>query len=61
MIHGYIALRPAKVAEKLGVKKSTLTALRKRPDFPKPVRITDRAIAFVESEVDAWIDSRRST
>lgn len=26
--------------------------------FPKPVKIGNRSIAFVESEVDDWIDQR---
>ncbi|MFS8150948.1 helix-turn-helix transcriptional regulator [Vreelandella titanicae] len=29
-----------------------------RGDFPKPVRIGPRAVAWVEAEVDEWIQQR---
>lgn len=45
--------------DKTTLKRSTAYVLmRDDPTFPKPVKIGARRIAFVESEVDAWIDSR---
>ncbi|MBL8389346.1 MAG: AlpA family phage regulatory protein [Hydrogenophaga sp.] len=29
------------------------------PDFPKPIKLGSRAIGFIESEVDAWLLSRK--
>ena len=31
-----------------------------RGDFPKPVKLGPKSVAFVESEIDAWIESLRS-
>ncbi|UXT40794.1 AlpA family phage regulatory protein [Agrobacterium tumefaciens] len=35
-----------------------LTLLSDVDQFPKPVKISARRIAFVRSEVEAWIDQR---
>lgn len=43
------------VSELTGLPRSTLYALIKRNLFPKPVKIGDRSVAWVKSEVDAWI------
>lgn len=39
-------------------KKSWAYELIKQNRFPKPIKIGSRSIAFVESEIDAWIDAR---
>lgn len=46
------------VTEVTGVSRSHLYALAKRGDFPKPVKLTERSSAWIESEVQDWIDSR---
>lgn len=51
-------VRPAKVAERLGISVVTLWRMRRRGDFPPPLRI-GRAVAWRESELEAWIESRR--
>ena len=33
--------------------------LRKVRDFPKPITITARTVAFYEDEVEAWLETRR--
>lgn len=49
-------IRPSAVRERIGLKETALKELRKAdPTFPKPVSLGVRAIAFVESEIDAWI------
>lgn len=43
------------------VQKKTLrgrTAIYTDPTFPKPIKIGKRAVAWLESEVDAWIADR---
>jgi prophage regulatory protein len=30
------------------------------PTFPRPISLGPRAMGFVEGELDAWIDSRRT-
>jgi prophage regulatory protein len=51
---GEVLLRTDKVIAKTGLSRSAIYATR---NFPKSVKIGERAVAWVESEVDAWIDS----
>ncbi len=44
------------VTEKVGLKKSAIYARIKRGTFPQPVRLGTRSIAFVEAEVEQWIN-----
>lgn len=48
-------LRLPAVMERTGLSK---TAVYVTPDFPRPVKLTPMASAWVSSEVDAWIESR---
>jgi prophage regulatory protein len=41
-----------------GVSRSHLYALAQKGEFPKQVKLTERSSAWVESEVQGWIDSR---
>jgi prophage regulatory protein len=45
-------------AERCGIARITIYRLIDRGAFPKPVEIADRRVAFVESEIDAWIEDR---
>ena len=47
-------LRLPQVMAKSGLCRSAVYA---HPSFPKPVKIGGRATAWVESEIDAWIDA----
>lgn len=38
--------------------RTTIMNLADAGDFPKPVRIGTKRIAFVEHEVDAWVAAR---
>ena len=48
------------VAEVLRLSIPTLWRLRKKSEFPQPVKLSDRRIAFVESEILAWVESRHA-
>jgi prophage regulatory protein len=48
-------LRLAAVRELTGLSRSSIYADR---DFPKPVKIGPRAVAWVETEVRSWIQAR---
>ena len=49
------------VAEILRLSIPTIWRLRKaNTAFPRPVKISDRRIAFVESEILAWVESRHA-
>lgn len=50
--------RRAVIQARTGFSKTTLYELIKRGEFPAPVRITARAVGWIEAEVDAWMAQR---
>lgn len=54
-------LRLRNVMAVTGLKRSTVYKAMTLYGFPKPVRITPRSIAWVSTEIDAWIATRPST
>ncbi|TCQ79528.1 AlpA family transcriptional regulator [Ochrobactrum sp. BH3] len=46
------------VTEATTMSRFLISALAKEGHFPKPIPLTLKRIAFVRSEVEAWIDSR---
>jgi prophage regulatory protein len=53
-------LRLPVVLDRVGLGRDTLYRKVRRGEFPKPHRISERASAWLESEVSAWIQSRAS-
>lgn len=53
-------LRLPAVIERTGLGRDSIYRGAKRGTFPKPHRISDRASAWLESDVSAWIESRSS-
>lgn len=51
-------LRLSAVLIKTGLSKSTIYALQKLGDFPASFKVSERCVAWLESEVDAWIEAR---
>ncbi|GAB2458631.1 AlpA family transcriptional regulator [Comamonas humi] len=54
-------MRVLKLKEVLGktsLGKTTLYALLKQSQFPKPISLGLRAVGWIESEVDAWIQEK---
>ncbi|EGY8943257.1 AlpA family transcriptional regulator [Salmonella enterica subsp. diarizonae serovar 60:r:z] len=51
-------IRLPKVMRRTGYSKAWLYRLINQNRFPKPVKIGERAIAFVEGEIDDWITQR---
>jgi len=41
-----------------GLSRSYVYALAQQDLFPKPVKLTERSSAWVEAEVQEWIESR---
>lgn len=54
-------LRLPAVEERTGLKKSTIYAGVKAKTFPAPVRLSARAVAFREEDIDRWISGRVTT
>lgn len=51
-------LRIKTVQSQTGLARSTIYKLMAEGEFPKPVKITEKSSAWVDSEVDAWKMSR---
>ncbi|MGY0161439.1 helix-turn-helix transcriptional regulator [Edwardsiella tarda] len=51
-------IRMPDVIRRTGYGKAWIYKLIAQNCFPKPVKIGSRSIAFVESEVDDWINQR---
>jgi prophage regulatory protein len=53
-----IFLRRPEVERRTGLKRSTLYAKIKNGDFPSPVKLGARAVAWPESEINTWLSER---
>ena len=49
-----------KVKERTGLSRSTIYAKIAEGTFPRPVSLGARAVGWLESEIDAWINSLRA-
>ena len=53
-----VLLRLPTVAARTGLPRSTIYAKIKEGDFPAPIPLGKRSVAWIESQVDEWIQSR---
>ncbi|WP_341214216.1 AlpA family phage regulatory protein [uncultured Limimaricola sp.] len=53
-------LRRRAVEEITGLSRSSIYAMMARGEFPKPVHLTAKAVAWPESAISKWLNSRRS-
>ena len=53
-------IRLPEVEHRTGYARSSIYRMVQRQDFPAPVKIGARASAWLESEVEAWIEARVS-
>ncbi len=53
-----LILRKPEVIAYTGVPASSLTRLVSTGQFPKPIRLSARAIGWLRSDLDAWIEAR---
>jgi len=51
-------LRLPEVIQISGYRRTTIYEMIKAGDFPAPVHLGPRAVAWVESEVEAWMQER---
>jgi prophage regulatory protein len=51
-------LRLPDVEARTGLRRSHIYHLSSRGQFPRPLKLGDRASAWIEREVSDWIDSR---
>ena len=51
-------LRLAEVRNRVPYSRSTIYLLAGKGEFPKPLNLGARAVAWLESDIDEWIASR---
>jgi prophage regulatory protein len=51
-------LRLPMVVARVGLSETTIWRLRRRGQFPHPVRISPGCVAWREADVESWIASR---
>ena len=51
-------LRLPAVKERTGLSRSSVYEKIAARDFPKPIALGARAVGWLESDIDAWIDRR---
>lgn len=49
-------LRLKQVEEKTGLKRSQIYLYMKNDDFPRSIKIGPASVAWLESEIDEWIN-----
>lgn len=52
-------LRRPEVEARTGLSRSTIYDWMKRGEFPQPVKVGTRIVAWRESEVADWLESRQ--
>jgi prophage regulatory protein len=53
-------LRRKAVEELTGLSRSTIYDLMSKKRFPRPVKLTDKAVAWPESKIREWLANRKS-
>ncbi len=51
-------LTPKAVCEKIALSRATLDRLVSAGNFPAPIRLTERRLAFDAAAVEIWINDR---
>ncbi len=51
-------LRRKDVENAVGLKRSSIYELMKKGEFPRPIRIGQKAVGWLEHEVDDWLNER---
>ncbi|WP_322101795.1 helix-turn-helix transcriptional regulator [Paraburkholderia sp. J41] len=46
------------VVKKIGLCRATIYSMINRGEFPRPIRIGERATGWSESELEAWLARR---
>lgn len=53
-------IRRKEVQIKTGLWASSIYALMKKDEFPKPITLSTRRVAWIESDIEKWILERIS-
>lgn len=55
-----VLLRRPEVEARTGIRRSTLYDWIKQGKFPRPVKLGERIVAWRESDINGWLESRVS-
>lgn len=50
-------IRLSEVIKRTGISRTTIYRLINKNSFPLPIKISEKMIAFIESEVNDWIEN----
>ncbi len=53
-------LRWPEVKERIGLCRSRVYQLIEAGEFPKPIKLSERAVGWLESEINEWFEARIS-
>jgi len=53
-----VIIRLPEVCKRTGLGRSSIYALVKQQCFPRPIPLSARAVGWVASEIEAWLQSR---
>lgn len=53
-----ILIRRPEVEARTGLSRSTIYDWMKRGDFPQPVKLGERLVAWKESDITEWMEAR---
>ena len=51
-------IRRKEVQDKTGLGASSIYAMMAKGDFPKPLQLSERRVAWIESDIDSWVADR---
>jgi len=51
-------IRRHAVEEMTGLSRSTIYALMQQGEFPRPIKLTGKAVGWPERDIIAWLESR---
>lgn len=54
----YRILKLPDVMEKVGFGRSTIYRKASEGTFPKPIKLGERSVGWIEDEIDEWLDKQ---
>ena len=54
-------LRRKQVETRTGLSRSTIYLRIKKGSFPRPIKLSERAVGWIEQEIDDWVNEKVQT
>lgn len=52
-------IRRKELSNQLGISEVSLWRMEKRGELPKRVQISERAVGWLKSDIEAWLESKK--